>query len=168
MASPWTPGQLCDDLRRLGIEPGEVVMVHASLRAIGPVDGGAAGVVAALDEAVGPSGTLLMTLGARDDWSWVNEHAEDAREALLAGEFTSDVPWDDYYGPGSPLERLVEADGKVLRLGADENTLTLIHYAELRRRRRRQASRGHAASEILDGRALVRLAARWMTEHLPG
>ena len=81
MASPWTPGQLCDDLRRLGIEPGDVVMVHASLRAIGPVDGGAAGVVAALDEAVGPSGTLLMTLGARDDWSWVNEHAEDAHAA---------------------------------------------------------------------------------------
>jgi len=40
------------------------------------------------------------------------------------------VPWNDYYGPGSPLERLIEANGKVLRLGADENTVTLIHHAE--------------------------------------
>ncbi len=176
MAPPWTPAQIGDDLRRLGVAPGDVVMVHASLRAIGQVDGGAAGVVAALDAAVGPGGTLLMTLGARDDWSWVNEHDEDAREALLidaepfdatttpaatdfgvlaemfrttpgtrvsnhpegrfgargelAHELTRDVPWDDYYGPGSPLERLVDSGGSVLRLGADENSVTLIHYAE--------------------------------------
>ncbi len=42
----------------------------------------------------------------------------------------ADQPWDDYYGPGSPLERLVEAGGKVLRLGADVDTITLLHYAE--------------------------------------
>jgi aminoglycoside N3'-acetyltransferase len=41
-----------------------------------------------------------------------------------------DVPWDDYYGPGSPLQRLVEWGGRVLRLGADIDTVTLIHYAE--------------------------------------
>ncbi len=40
------------------------------------------------------------------------------------------MPWDDYYGPGSPLERLVEWGGKVLRMGADIGTVTLIHYAE--------------------------------------
>jgi aminoglycoside N3'-acetyltransferase len=40
------------------------------------------------------------------------------------------VPWDHYYGPGSPLERLVTLDGKVLRLGADIDTVTLLHYAE--------------------------------------
>jgi aminoglycoside 3-N-acetyltransferase len=42
----------------------------------------------------------------------------------------SDVPWDDYYGPGSPLERFVQAGGRVLRLGADIDTVTLLHYAE--------------------------------------
>jgi aminoglycoside N3'-acetyltransferase len=44
----------------------------------------------------------------------------------------ADVPWDDYYGAGSPLERFVHAGGKVLRLGADDDTVTLIHYAEHR------------------------------------
>ena len=42
----------------------------------------------------------------------------------------ADVPWDDYYGAGSPLERFVAAGGRVLRLGADDDTVTLIHYAE--------------------------------------
>jgi aminoglycoside N3'-acetyltransferase len=148
-------------------------MPHASLRAVGAR---AETVVAALDEAVGPRGTLLMTIGARDDWAWVNERPEGDRAALLAGaepfdaavtpsdpdvgvlaevfrstlgtvvsdhpegrfaargasavELVGAVPWDDYYGPGSPLERLVEWNGKVLRMAADTGTVTLIHYAE--------------------------------------
>ncbi len=42
----------------------------------------------------------------------------------------SDVPWDDYYGPGSPLDRFVQHGGRVLRLGADIDTVTLLHWAE--------------------------------------
>ena len=34
------------------------------------------------------------------------------------------------YGKGSPLERLVESDGKVLLLGAPFETVTLLHYSE--------------------------------------
>jgi aminoglycoside N3'-acetyltransferase len=48
----------------------------------------------------------------------------------LAAELVRDAPWNDYYGPGSPLERLCQLNGKVLRLGADPNTVTLLHYAE--------------------------------------
>lgn len=50
---------LASDLRRLGVVGGDLVMVHASLRAIGPVVGGAETVVHALQDAVGPSGTLM-------------------------------------------------------------------------------------------------------------
>ena len=39
-------------------------------------------------------------------------------------------PWNDYYGSGSPLQRLIDAGGKVLRLGADADTVTVLHYAE--------------------------------------
>jgi aminoglycoside N3'-acetyltransferase len=167
---------LADDLRRLSVAGGDLLMVHASLHAVGPVAGGADGVMDALEAAVGTAGTLLMVLGARDDWAWVNEHPEHDRPALLGdaaafdclvtpadpdvgtlaevfrtrpGTLVSDhpdgrfgasgplasalvdsVPWDDYYGPGSTLERLVEAGGRVLRLGADLDTLTVLHYAE--------------------------------------
>ena len=175
-SAPLTPASLVDDLCRLGIAEGDVVMVHASLRAIGPVEGGAEGVIAALDDAVGATGALMMILGARDDWDWVNQRPEADRPGLLADaepfdplttpalpdvgmlaevmrahpgtmvtdnpegrfaarggrapELLADAPWHDYYGPGSPLARLVELGGKVLRMGADPDTTTLLHHAE--------------------------------------
>src|ERR1700687_1037928 len=78
-------GDLVADLGRLGVRAGDVVMVHASLRAIGPVTGGADAVLDALEATVGEEGTLLMVLGARDEWDWVNDHPESERAALLAG-----------------------------------------------------------------------------------
>jgi aminoglycoside N3'-acetyltransferase len=62
----------------------------------------------------------------------VSDHPEGRFGASgpMAAQLVEQVPWDDYYGPGSPLERLVEAGGRVLRLGADLDTLTLLHYAE--------------------------------------
>lgn len=171
-----TISELTADLKKLSVTWGGVVMVHASMRALGPVERGAEGVVEALDRSVGPEGTLLMVLGAHDDSAWVNERPESERRSLLddavpfdcrvtpaerdvgvlaevfrttpgttvsnhpegrfgarggqARTFVEGVPWDDYYGPGSPLERLVQADGQVVRLGADPNTVTLTHYAE--------------------------------------
>ncbi len=170
------PGALARDLRALGVVTGDALMVHASLRRIGPVEGGAEGVIDAILEAIGPQGTMLMVLGAADEWAWVNERSEAERPALLAdaepfdatttpadpevgalaevfrrrpGTRVSDhpegrfgaagrlaerwlatVPWDDYFGPGSPLEELLQARGRVLRLGADPATTTLLHYAE--------------------------------------
>jgi aminoglycoside N3'-acetyltransferase len=46
-------------------------------------------------------------------------------EALMLNQ-----PWDDYYGPGSPLDKLCRLGGRVLRLGADPDTVTVLHYAE--------------------------------------
>ena len=48
----------------------------------------------------------------------------------LAVEMLADAPWNDYYGPGSPLARLCEKGGRILRLGADPNSVTALHYAE--------------------------------------
>ena len=156
--TPLSRDELTASLRRLGVADGDLVMVHASLRAIGPVEDGAAGVVRALDAAVSPSGTVMMTLGAREDGepfdchltpadpdigvlaeifrqtpgTLVSDHPEGrfGARGRLAEALLRDVPWDDYYGPGSPLERLIEAQGRVLRLGADRDTVTVIHYAE--------------------------------------
>jgi aminoglycoside N3'-acetyltransferase len=171
-----TPAELAADLAALGVRRGDLLMVHASLRALGPIEGRAGGVVDALDAAVGPEGTLLMTLGARNDFDWVNERPEAEREALLldaepfdalrtpaqpdvgylaeafrtragtrvtdhpegrfgargahAEELLASPPWHDYYGPGSALERFHRRSGRVLRLGASIETVTLLHYAE--------------------------------------
>ncbi len=196
-----TVQQLCDDLRRLGVASADVVMVHASMRAIGEVERRAQGVVSALDQAVGPDGTVLMNLGARDDFTWVSDRPENERAALLAHcdpfdylstpadpdngvlaevfrqtpgtmvndhpdarfggrgrlahQLLADSPWDDYYGPGSVLERFVRRGGQVLRLGADLDTVTLLHYAEYlvpiepkRRVRRHHLVRGSTGPEV--------------------
>lgn len=173
----WPQARITDDLRELGLRPGDLVMVHASLRRLGPVEGRADGVIAAILAAIEPGGTMLMVLGATDDHAWVNERPEDEREALLADaqpfdsrtdpalaeigtlaevfrrypgsvvndhpegrfaaygaearELLEHVPWDDYYGPGSPLERLADG-GRILRLGADLDTVTALHHAEYR------------------------------------
>jgi aminoglycoside N3'-acetyltransferase len=177
--------RITDDLRRIGVCHGDVLMVHASLRAIGAlrpgreggvVEEGADGLLDALLEVIGDDGTLFMNIGADDDWYWVNERPPEERPALLAdadpfdvlttpaeedngvlaevfrcrsgtvvsdhpeGRFAANgphaerllrnVPWDDYYGIDSPLDRFVRAGGKVLRLGANTDTVTLIHLAE--------------------------------------
>jgi aminoglycoside N3'-acetyltransferase len=139
------------------VTEGDVVMVHASMRRVG---GDATELVAALDAAVGDTGTLVMNLGAPEssadapfdhlrspadpdvgvlaevfrtsDGTVVSDHP-DARfgaRGARAGELLAATPWNDYYGPGSALERLVSVAGKVLRLGADLETVTLLHYAE--------------------------------------
>jgi aminoglycoside 3-N-acetyltransferase len=55
------------DLRGLGIEPGQTLLVHASLRSLGRVPGGAPAVVAALREAVGPPGHVVVPTGTEEN-----------------------------------------------------------------------------------------------------
>ena len=177
-ARPHPPSAIATDLRELGLASGDLVMVHASLRAVGPIDGGAHGLIDAIRAVVGARGTMMMVLGALDEHAWVNERPEEEREDLLRGaepfdarvtpadpevgilaevfrgrpetlvsdhpegrfaaagalaeELLADVPWHDYFGPGSPLETLVLERGRVLRLGAAPNTVTALHLAEYR------------------------------------
>ncbi len=51
--------ELGSQLRALGIKAGDTVMVHASMRALGPVEDGADGVVRALHDSVSPHGNLM-------------------------------------------------------------------------------------------------------------
>lgn len=67
---PITLRHLVEDLRRLGLEPGDTVFVHCSLRALaGPrsmVVGGAVAVVEALQETLTPEGTLVFPAFSAD------------------------------------------------------------------------------------------------------
>ena len=56
----WTQQQLESDLRRLGVNPGDILFIHSSFKSLGAVAGGAATVVRALEAAVGPGGLILM------------------------------------------------------------------------------------------------------------
>lgn len=50
---------LARDFRNLGVQTGDVLFVHSSFRSLGPVEGGAGTVVAALQDAVGEEGLIL-------------------------------------------------------------------------------------------------------------
>jgi aminoglycoside N3'-acetyltransferase len=169
------------EIRDLGVRPGDLLMVHASMRALGlarsqGTENGAELLIDAIDEAVGPEGTWMMILGTHYAFDWVNQHPVEARATLLEGtapldfvsapvlpevgwlaeafrrrsdtrissnpsgrfaargrraeEILRDQPWNDYYGPGSPLEKLCAWGGRILRLGASPDTITALHFAE--------------------------------------
>lgn len=57
---PVTVASMATDLRELGVEAGDTLLVHSSLSALGWVCGGPAAVVDALQEVVGRGGTIVM------------------------------------------------------------------------------------------------------------
>jgi aminoglycoside N3'-acetyltransferase len=154
---PVTAAQLQKDFLHLGLPNNCPIMVHASLRKTGPLQGGAETLIGALLTHIGPQGTLIMPLGADDELPFdaltspaeasigvlaevfrcysgvqVNDHVA-ARFAAIGPQshyLLHPVPLHDYYGPGSILERFSDAGGWVFRLGADPNTITLAHWAE--------------------------------------
>ena len=59
-----------------------------------------------------------------------NPGASVAAIGRLADWITADHPQDYGYGEGSPLAKLVEANGRILMVGAPWDTMTLIHHAD--------------------------------------
>lgn len=87
-----TQTSLCNDLRALGIELGDGVFVHASMRAIGQVVGGPRGVIEALLQAVGQDGLVGMPGFSTDAYFPMNmnrasyqEHDVQKIEASVLG-----------------------------------------------------------------------------------
>jgi hypothetical protein len=82
--SPITRSDLVPELKAIGVEAGQVLMLHASLSSLGNVIGGADSVVLAIQEVLGGDGTLIALA------SWDNAPADDdqgwpgsVREAYL-------------------------------------------------------------------------------------
>ncbi|MEU6018558.1 AAC(3) family N-acetyltransferase [Streptomyces sp. NPDC047515] len=100
-------GQLTD----LGVERNAVLLVHASMRAVGSVSGGAGAVVDALRDALGVGGTLVVPAFTPEN-SDTSAHyldrvrglTERAREAVRA----SMPPFDPAASPAPSMGRLAE------------------------------------------------------------
>lgn len=73
MPTPPPTGPLCtrtslaDDLRELGVHPGETLLTHSSLSALGWVSGGQVAVVQALLDVLGQKGTLVVPTQSSDN-----------------------------------------------------------------------------------------------------
>jgi aminoglycoside 3-N-acetyltransferase len=153
---PIATRDLAGQLLALGVEPGGVLLVHCAFSRVGPVEGGPEGLVAALQAAVGLTGTLAMPSMSDDD-----DVPFDARSAAclgmgvvadrfrsLPGVLRSDSPHafaargpkaagicathplDVPHGLDSPVGRVYELDGQILLLGVGHDCNTTIHLAE--------------------------------------
>jgi len=52
-----------------GVHPGDILLVHSSYKSLGPVEGGAETVIAGLQDALGPEGTLVFPTFAQKDFA---------------------------------------------------------------------------------------------------
>jgi len=150
--------RLVEQLRTLGVEPGGVLLVHTSFRAVRPVEGGPLGLVEALREAVGPRGTLVMPAWTGDDEAPFDPRETPAAEDLgvvadtfwrqpgvlrsahlqafaAAGPAAAQLLRDPLplppHIPASPVGRVHDLDGQVLLLGVGHDADTTLHLAEL-------------------------------------
>lgn len=101
MVDPGPAGLTVDDLaqgwRELGVEKGMALIVHASLSALGPVEGGAAAVVDSLRTAIGSAGTLVMPaftpqIADPDPTHVVSADASVRERRDAVATFDSDLP----------------------------------------------------------------------------
>ncbi|HRE01269.1 MAG TPA: AAC(3) family N-acetyltransferase [Ilumatobacteraceae bacterium] len=105
---PVTTASLVADLRALGVVPGMTAMVHSSLSRLGWVAGGAHAVVAALREAVGDEGTLMMPTHSSqlsDPAAWQNPPVPESWWAPIRAETPA---YDPALTPTEHMGRIVE------------------------------------------------------------
>jgi len=73
--------RLAADLRSLGLRPGQDLLIHCSLRQVGPVDSGAATLLGAIQDVAGPAATLVVP--AQTAWNSLTSRAFRAATAGL-------------------------------------------------------------------------------------
>ncbi len=86
-----THSRLVDDLVRLGLRPGETIMLHASVRSIGWVVGGPQVVLQSVLDALSPGGTLMMYASCEDDTENWSEWSP-AKQAVYLAEYPAFDP----------------------------------------------------------------------------
>lgn len=150
------PDELAAQLRALGVRSGGVLLVHTSFRAVRPIQGGPLALIAALRDAVGEAGTLVMPamtdgaspfdpastptcgMGITAELFWRqpgvvrsgHPGASFAAAGPRAEEICAPQPLSPPHGPDSPVGRVHALGGQVLLLGVGHSESTTLHLAE--------------------------------------
>jgi len=97
--------ELADDFRRLGVAAGDTVIVHASVRAVGPIAGGPDQIHLALKDALTPEGTLVM-------YASCPEHYDEVGRGMLTADQEREL-----------LDKLPAFDANTARSARDNGAL---------------------------------------------
>ncbi|MEE2788820.1 MAG: AAC(3) family N-acetyltransferase [Myxococcota bacterium] len=106
--SPATRTSLEHEFKTLGLEPGEIVLLHSSLASLGWVCGGANAVIDAILNVLGPKGTLMVpthTATNSDPANWSNPRVPTAWHALIRREM---VPFSPEKTPSVHMGKIAE------------------------------------------------------------
>lgn len=149
--------EIVHQLLSLGVKPGGVLLAHTAFSQVKPVEGGPAGLIAALEAALGPDGTLIMPSMSYDDDHIFDPQTTPCREEMgivadtfwrlphvlrcdnahafaasgrHAAQITASFPIDVPHGLDSPVGRVYALDGQVLLLGVGHDSNTTLHLAE--------------------------------------
>jgi aminoglycoside 3-N-acetyltransferase len=148
--------RLTRQLLALGVPPGSTLLVHCAFSKVQPVEDGPLGLISALQDALGPDGTLVMPSMTDDDdhpfdpektpclgmgivadtfWRMPGVLRSDSPHAFaargpMAARITAPHPADIPHGLNSPVGRVYDLDGRVLLLGVGHTEDTTIHLAE--------------------------------------
>lgn len=158
------PASLIGDFKALGIKPGMDLLVHSSLRRIGPVEGGADTVIDALLSVLGPEGTLMMSAvsgNVTENQPVFDVRLTPATVGTLPNVFMKRAgvirslhpihsvaalgPRAEFYtaghlecntpwSPESPYGKLMRNEGFILFLGTNFTCNTCIHALEIEAR----------------------------------
>ena len=160
MSQVMTASQLAKEMRGLGIEPGDMLYVHTSLKRIGWLENGPATLTDAFIKVLGGEGTLAAPthtlsfaglggeayradrtqsmLGAYPNALWRTPgalrsgHGSHSSAALgrQAAFLTENHDPCNAFGYDSPLHRLYRSGGKMLLVGVTHKVNTMLHLAE--------------------------------------
>jgi len=159
--------ELAQGMRSLGLEAGDSVFVHSSLKSLGFVEGGPIAVFEGLWDVIGPDGTMIVPtyylpggtiLNAAQEPDYVFDPAvhgsnlgalpsafltfPGVRRSLhpthsvsAVGRHAEYITADHHgapsvFGEGSPWQRFIELDGKLLGVGISLGPVTFYHRLE--------------------------------------
>jgi aminoglycoside 3-N-acetyltransferase len=153
-----TLDKLVKDLRDLGVQAGDVLLVHSSYKSLGDVDGGPQTVIDALLAALGPDGTLIMPTfnfdfnkgkpwDVRSTPSQMGILTEFVRKDPRArrifhpiysfaivgkhAEMLGSLRYKSSYERGSVFGKLRDLDGKIMVIGLSyTHSMTFFHHIE--------------------------------------
>ncbi len=147
--------QIIHDIRTLGVRPGDLLVVHSSLKSIGHIAGGADTVARALVETIASTGTVFVPTFnfGKEPWdpkttpsltgaiTEAFRHLPGAQRSLQcthplsaigprAAEILAGHEKTHPFAVDSPLGKLWKLNAWVLLLGCGHNSSSTIHIAE--------------------------------------